>query len=71
MTQEQKDLTKRLSIGRTISAVAWSFLGVRANAEHAEDMKRLNPFYVILVGIVACLLLVVGLMVLVKFVVLQ
>lgn len=67
--KEEKDLTKRLSIGRTISAVAWSFLGVRANAEHAEDMKRLNPFYVILVGIVACLILVVGLMFLVQFIV--
>lgn len=69
MIQEEKDLTKRVSIGRTVLAVLWSFFGVRANAEHAEDMKRLNPFYVMLVGIVACLLLVFGLMVLVQMIV--
>jgi len=36
----------------TAKAVAASFFGVRAGRAHRQDMARLNPVHVILVGIV-------------------
>jgi hypothetical protein len=56
------------SLLRTVKAVAWSFFGIRKNSEFQEDLGRLNPVHVIVVGICAALLLVVGLVVLVKVV---
>lgn len=57
------------SFWHTFKAVAWSFLGVRKNSDFQEDIGRLNPFHIIVVGIVAGLLFVVSLMVLVNWVV--
>ncbi|HEX4918346.1 MAG TPA: DUF2970 domain-containing protein [Limnobacter sp.] len=54
---------------QTLSAVLWSFFGVRKGKAHTEDMQRLNPIHVIVVGIGAAALFVVGLLVLVNVVV--
>jgi amino acid transporter len=59
------------SVLRTFQAVLWSFLGIRKNAECHEDTERLNPFHIIVVGIVIALLFVLGLMALVNWVVVQ
>jgi amino acid transporter len=56
------------SLARTIKAVAWSFVGIRKNSEYQDDLRKLNPFHVVLVGIGAAMLLVVGLIVLVNVV---
>jgi amino acid transporter len=56
---------------RTIQAVLWSFLGIRKNAEYQKDTERLNPFILIVVGLVLALLFVLGLMALVNWVVVQ
>ncbi len=56
------------SFARTIKAVAWSFVGIRKNSEYQDDLRKLNPFHVVLVGIGAAMLLVVGLIVLVNVV---
>jgi Protein of unknown function (DUF2970) len=56
------------SLLRTVKAVAWSFVGIRKNSEFKEDLGRINPVHVIVVGIGAALLLVVGLVVLVNVV---
>jgi len=46
------------SFWRTVKTVAWSFLGIRKNSEYQEDLARVNPLHVILVGIVGAVLLV-------------
>jgi amino acid transporter len=56
------------SFARTIKAVAWSFVGIRKNSEYQDDLRKLNPFHVVLVGIGAAMLLVLGLILLVNVV---
>jgi Protein of unknown function (DUF2970) len=56
------------SLLRTVKAVAWSFVGIRKNSEFKEDLGRIHPVHVIVVGIGAALLLVVGLVILVNVV---
>jgi len=60
---------KKSSIGRTIKMVAWSFLGIRQNSASHEDMARVSPFHIIVVGIAGAVVFVVGLIVLVNWVV--
>lgn len=57
------------SLWQTVKAVAWSFLGVRKNSEFQADAGRLNPYAIILVGVVAVVLLVLTLIALVNWVV--
>lgn len=59
----------QLNAWRTIKAVAWSFLGIRKGSDYQQDMARLNPVHVILVGIVGALLFVLSLIALVNWVV--
>jgi hypothetical protein len=47
---------------QTLKAVAWAFLGIRKHQAYQQDMARINPLHVIVVGIVGVLLLVAGLM---------
>jgi len=57
------------SAWRSIKMVAWSFLGIRSKAAYQEDLAKVNPMHVVAVGLVAVLLLVVGLISLVNWVV--
>ena len=57
------------SFAQTVKAVAWSFFGVRKGAEYEKDIAQLNPLHVIVAGIVAAALFVIGLVVLVKWVI--
>ncbi|MBU0587606.1 MAG: DUF2970 domain-containing protein [Gammaproteobacteria bacterium] len=59
----------QVSFLRSIKAVAWSFLGVRKNSEYKDDLAKVSPFHVIVVGIAGVMLLVIGLIVLVNWVV--
>lgn len=43
---------------RSLRLVAWAFLGVRKNSEYQRDLAQVNPFHVILAGIIGVLLLV-------------
>ena len=54
---------------RSIKLVAWSFLGIRSNKGYRDDLAKVNPMHVVLVGLVAAVLLVVGLISLAKWVV--
>lgn len=54
---------------RTARAVAWSFFGVRKGADHEVDLSSVKPMQVIVVGVLAGLLFVLGLVVLVRWVV--
>jgi hypothetical protein len=57
------------SVWRSIKLVAWSFLGIRSKSGYQQDLAKVNPMHVVLVGIVGVLLLVVGLITLVNWVV--
>jgi hypothetical protein len=61
----------RVSFFRAVQAVLWSFIGLRKNSEGQEDMAKLNPFHVLVVGISLALIFVVGLIALVNWVVAQ
>lgn len=57
------------SILATVRAVLWGFLGVRRNADYQQDIARLNPIHIMVVGVVMAILFVVGLIFLVNWVV--
>jgi hypothetical protein len=62
-------MSNKVSLMRSVKAVAWSFLGIRKSSEFQEDMDKITPLHVLGVGLVAGLLFVVGLIVLVNLVV--
>ncbi|WP_293661238.1 DUF2970 domain-containing protein [Rhodoferax sp. OV413] len=66
MSQEIK---KKSSFLRSIKVVAWSFIGIRSSSGYRDDLAKVNPLHVVLVGIAGALLLIVGLMGLVGWVV--
>ena len=57
------------SLGQTVQAVLWSFLGIRRSADNAQDMAKLNPVHLVIVGLLAAAAFVVALVVLVNWVV--
>ncbi|OYQ39192.1 hypothetical protein CHU94_17510 [Rhodoferax sp. TH121] len=59
----------RASFLRSIKLVAWSFLGIRSNKGYRDDLSKVNPVHVVLVGLIGALVLVIGLISLVKWVV--
>jgi hypothetical protein len=58
-----------LSALRTVRAVAWSFLGIRQKAGYDSDVQQLKPVPVVITGLVAAALFVLGLVILVRWVV--
>ncbi|BEU95464.1 DUF2970 domain-containing protein [Acidovorax sp. DW039] len=57
------------SLLRTVRAVAWSLIGLRKGAEYAQDVEKLNPIHIIVVGLVAVFTLVLALIALVNWIV--
>ena len=57
------------SLLRTVRAVAWSLIGLRKGSEYQQDVEKLNPLHIIVVGLVAVFLLVIGLIGLVNWIV--
>lgn len=53
----------------TLRAVGWSFFGVRQGAGYEQDVSQLNPLHVIVAGVLAAALFVLGLVLLVNWVV--
>ncbi len=66
---EASPVARRGSWAQTARTVAWSFLGIRRSTALQEDVQKLNPLHVIVVGLVAAALFVGGLVVLVRWVV--
>jgi hypothetical protein len=62
---------REVSFFRAVQAVLWSFIGIRKNSAGQEDMAKLNPFHVVVVGICLALIFVLGLIGLVNWVVAQ
>ena len=67
--QNQPAPVRKASLWQTAKAVGWSFLGVRKNSEFQADIGRLNPFHIIVVGIVGAVIFVLSLIALVNWVV--
>lgn len=57
------------TLWRTIAAVSWSFVGIRKGSDFKEDMVRITPLHILVVGVVACFLFVALLIVIVNVVV--
>jgi len=57
------------SLLQTVKAVAWSFVGIRKQSGFENDLAKISPLHVIVVGLVAVLLVVLGLVILVNWVV--
>lgn len=53
----------------TVKAVLWGFLGVRRNADYQDDIAKLNPLHLVLVGLVMAVFFVISLILLVNWVV--
>jgi hypothetical protein len=49
-------------------AVLWAFFGVRRRGDHAQDVASLTPAQVIVTGLVAAALFVLGLVLLVSWI---
>ena len=57
-----------ISFWRSMRAVAWSFFGIRKSSASQQELTRVNPFHVILAGLILTLALVLGLVALVRWV---
>lgn len=70
MSEDLREAVARKgSFWQTLKAVAWSFFGVRKASGYEEDIARINPVHVIVAGLLAALVFVLGLVWLVKWVV--
>ena len=69
MSELQKTKQQKTSFARSIKLVAWSFLGIRSRAGYQDDLAKVNPVHVVLVGLMGALLLVLGLITLATWVV--
>ncbi len=57
------------SFWQTLKAVAWSFFGVRKSSDYAQDVAQINPVHVIVAGVIAALVFVLGLVWLVRWII--
>lgn len=53
---------------RATKAVFWGFIGVRRNSHYEEDVKKLKPVQVIVVGLIGAALFVAALVAVVSVV---
>lgn len=54
---------------RVVKAVLWSFLGVRRRAGHETDVAQLKPAQVVVAGLIAAAIFVLGLILLVRVII--
>lgn len=57
------------SFFRTVKAVMWSFVGLRARGDYEQDVAQLNPVHIIVVGLVGVFVFVGSLILLATWVV--
>ena len=69
MSLEQVEEKAKPTFLATLSAVLWSFFGVRRSDKHTQDMQQLNPVHVIIVGVLAAAAFVMTLIFIVKLIV--
>jgi hypothetical protein len=59
---------KSASLLQVISAVSWSFFGIRKREAMSRDVVNIKPQHVIIVGIVLAAIMVLALIALVRFI---
>lgn len=57
------------SFFRTIKAVMWSFVGLRARGDYEKDVEQLNPVHIVIAGLLGVVVFVGGLILLATWVV--
>ncbi|MDP1743020.1 MAG: DUF2970 domain-containing protein [Polaromonas sp.] len=62
-------IKRKGSIWRTIKAVSWSFVGLRARGDYEQDVAQLNPVHIVIVALVGVLVFVGSLIFLATWVV--
>jgi hypothetical protein len=68
MTQPVAFHKRKGSILRTVKAVLWSFVGLRARGDYEKDVEQLNPVHIVLVALVGVAVFVGGLILLATWV---
>ncbi|MFN5792156.1 MAG: DUF2970 domain-containing protein [Burkholderiales bacterium] len=66
MQELKQAAARRPNLLQTVSAVLWSFFGVRKGRDHDRDMAQLNPVHVVITGVVFGVLFVLTLLMIVK-----
>ena len=64
-------LKRKGSLFRTVKAVMWSFVGLRARGDYEKDVEQLNPLHIVMVGLVGIVIFVGSLILLATWVVAQ
>ena len=59
--------TRKIPHWRTVKAIAWSFVGLRARGDYEEDIKNLSPLHIIVVGLAGVFVFVAILVLLVNW----
>ena len=67
--EDQPVYQRKGSIFRTVKAVMWSFVGLRARGDYERDVAQLNPVHIVVVGLIGVFVFVGGLILLVTWVV--
>ena len=62
-------LKRKGSIFRTVKAVMWSFVGLRARGDYEKEVEQLNPGHIVIVALVGVFVFVGGLILLATWVV--
>lgn len=69
MEQPERVVARKASFLQTVRAVFWSFFGVRKKSDYEQDAAQLNPVHVVIAGVIAAALFVIGLILIVRMVV--
>ena len=66
---EGSSVKRKGSILRTVKAVMWSFVGLRARGDYEKDIEQLNPVHIVIIGLIGVIIFVGGLIALASWVV--
>lgn len=66
---EEPGIQRKLNFFQTLRAVLWAMFGVRRGSGWKEDVSKLNPVYVILIGIMFGIVFVTSLVLLASWIV--
>jgi len=69
MDDPVRPVARKASFLQTVRAVFWSFFGVRKKSHYEQDAAQLNPVHVVIAGVIAAVLFVLGLILIVRMVV--
>jgi DUF2970 family protein len=64
----RESVARKGSLWRTVSAVAWSFFGVRKSSDHQKDLEQINPLHLVIAGVIGAALFIAVLLGLVSWV---